>query len=173
MRVALLSLVLAVLPFSAQGQQLAADDTSGVLAAVLSHYRTVNGPIVQIARTVACGDPRYTGQARLAENLPCRSAGIDSVISQYAAMHAVDLIDVTGEVPPCRWSEESSSNRQGLRLELMAPDITDGVVRAGVLVRCQAVVRGSVRGFMHGVIYEMKQEEGAWKVARIISSMIT
>jgi hypothetical protein len=155
-------------------QELTANDTSAILAAVLSHYRTVNGPIVQMARTIACGDPRYTGPARLAQGRPCSSAGVDTVLARYAEANSVELVAVGTELPRCRWSQEDeAAARRGLRLDLMAPDIADGRVRASIMVRCGAIVRDSERGFVHSVQYEMRQEDGAWRVVRVLSSLIT
>jgi hypothetical protein len=173
MRTVLLALTILSSAATLRAQELTANDTSAILAAVLNEYRTSNGPIVQIARTVACGDPRYTGPARLAENRPCRSMAIDSVLSRYAAAHEVELVDVGADVPTCRWSEDDSTERRGLRLDLMAPDAVEGQVRAGILVRCRATVRGMARGFAHGVRYEVKKEGEVWRVTRVLSSMIT
>jgi hypothetical protein len=149
--------------------QLSAADTSAILQAVIAKYGSHNGLAIELTSTAACGDGRYHGHARIAQNLPCLGASVDSVIIQHARSSGLARVDSSRPLPECSWRRDPNDARRGIRLHIIGPAVVDGQIRAGMLAHCREA-RG---GYFHSITYEIAKVAEEWRVVRVIASMIT
>jgi hypothetical protein len=146
-------------------------DTAGLMSAMLKEYRTPNGPIVEIAAMLRCGDARLGGWQGRSDR--CTTTTADSVIVAHAREHDLTVVKDDDPMPQCRWSSGDLTGKRGLRVELHAPAMFGDVLAVGLTAKCIGTSRSERNGFFHSVVWEIGVRDGAWKLIRIKSAIIT
>jgi hypothetical protein len=171
MKVASVTAILICVGAPASSGQSIPVDTAGLVAAMLRDYTTPNGPIVQIVRSLRCGDAEGGGwQGRPAR---CTTAAADSVIAEYANKHNIDVVGGDGPDPTCRWSSAETSGRRGLRLALHTPGNYREQLAVGLQTTCTSSGPRGMSGFFHSVVWSVVLLDGRWQLGKIIGGMIT